>query len=196
MRADLIHKIVILASGEGTNAENIIRYFQGNESVQVMAVVCNNPQAGVLARADALHVPTCIIANGMWTDGEAVCNMLRGYDASLIVLAGFLKRIPAEVVQAFPHRIINIHPALLPQFGGKGMYGDNVHRAVLASGEKESGITIHYVNELYDEGSTILQAYCPVFDDDTPHTLAQRVHVLEYAYYPVCIDTLLNMGRE
>lgn len=192
MKASLRQNVVILASGEGTNAENIIRYFQNNKVVKIAAVLCNNPLAGVLARAEALHVPARVIPNDDWTKGEALCRLMKEYEADLIVLAGFLKHIPAEVTAAFPRRIINIHPSLLPRFGGKGMYGERVHRAVIEAGEKESGITIHYVNEHYDEGHIILQAHCPVLPQDTPHTLAQRIHSLEHAYYPVCIETILK----
>ena len=183
-------KIAILASGEGTNAERIIRYFTGHPTVKVVVVITNKAEAGVIRRAENLQVPVEYLPASAFKEGKATA-MLRHYEADFVVLAGFLLRIPDDMLEAYPDRIVNIHPSLLPKFGGKGMYGSRVHEAVLASGEQESGITIHYINEHYDEGAIILQAQCPVLEGDTPDTLASRVHQLEYEHYPKIIEELL-----
>ena len=185
-------KIAILASGSGTNAENIIRYFQEKGSDCVRLILSNRQNAYVLERAKSLNVPCEYLAKADWESGEPVLSVLRGHDIDFVVLAGFLARIPDNVLHAYPNKMINIHPSLLPKFGGKGMYGDRVHEAVIAAGEKESGITIHYTNEHYDEGAIICQKKCPVMSDDTPDSLAHRIHALEYEFYPKVIDELLN----
>lgn len=185
-------RIAILASGNGTNAENIIRYFQERRTAQVALVITNRPTAFVLQRAGNLGVPALCFSKEEWADGRPVLDALRANNIGFVVLAGFLLRIPANLIQAYPHRMVNIHPALLPKFGGKGMYGDHVHRAVLAAGETESGITIHYTDERYDEGTIICQYRCPVLLDDTPDTLAARIHQLEYAHYPRVIEELVQ----
>lgn len=186
-------KFSLFASGEGSNTENIIRYFFQEAppdglspigSLKPALVLSNNPQAGVLARAQRLSVPALSFTGETFAEGTAVLRILEEYNISFIVLAGFMHKITAPLLDAFPNRILNIHPALLPRFGGKGMYGSRVHEAVLAAGEPQSGITIHYINEHYDEGAILFQASCPVFPDDTPDTLAARVHALEYAHYP------------
>jgi len=186
--------IAILASGEGTNAERIIRYFASSTKVKVVVVITNKAEAGVIRRAKSLQIPVEFLPASAFKEGRA-SETLRHYDADLVVLAGFLLRIPDDMLEAYPDRIVNIHPSLLPKFGGKGMYGSRVHEAVLASGEQESGITIHYINEHYDEGAIILQAKCPVLEGDTPDTLASRVHQLEYEHYPEVIERLLT-GEE
>ncbi|HJD76267.1 MAG TPA: phosphoribosylglycinamide formyltransferase [Bacteroides reticulotermitis] len=188
--------IAIFASGSGTNAENIIRYFQGNDSVSISLVLSNKRDAYVLERAERLQVPGCVFLKEDWITADKVLAILQEYDIDFIVLAGFLIRVPDLLLHAYPNKIINIHPALLPKFGGKGMYGDRVHQAVIAAGEKESGITIHYINEHYDEGDVIFQAACPVLPSDTPDDVAKKVHVLEYTHYPILIDRIVSGLKE
>lgn len=183
--------IAIFASGNGTNAENIIRYFQGNGEVRVKLVVSNRRSAFVLERAARLGVPSACLTKEEWADGRAVLALMKEAEIDFIVLAGFLARVPDCLLQAYPDKIVNIHPSLLPKFGGKGMYGEHVHEAVLAAGEQESGITIQYINEHFDEGAIICQQKCPVLPDDTPDTLAARVHALEYEYYPRVVEQLV-----
>ena len=184
--------IAIFASGSGTNAENIIRYFQKNDSVQVSLVLSNKSDAYVLERAHRLGVPSNVFPKEDWIAGDEILAILQEYRIDFIVLAGFLVRVPDLLLHAYPDKIINIHPALLPKFGGKGMYGDKVHQAVVAAGEKETGITIHYINEHYDEGAIICQVKCPVLPEDTPDDLAHRIHALEYDTYPKVIEKLLE----
>lgn len=184
--------IAVLASGSGTNAENIIRYFQEKASACVGLVLTNRQNAFVLERAKRLNVPYAYLGKEDWESGEAVLALLQEHNIDFVVLAGFLARIPDIVLHAYPNKMINIHPSLLPKFGGKGMYGDRVHEAVITAGEKESGITIHYTNEHYDEGAIICQKTCPVLPGDTPDELAQRIHKLEYEYYPQVIDKLVT----
>lgn len=183
--------IVILASGNGSNAENIARYFSSSPLARVEAVITNNTCAGVIERAKKLGV-ACVAFNKYAGQKKGfLLKQLLIFKPDLIVLAGYLAIIPHEVVQAFPHKIINIHPALLPKFGGKGMYGDHVHRAVLASGETQSGITIHYVNEEYDKGEIIFQSALSVQPGETAETLAKRIHQYEYKHYPPVIAQIL-----
>ena len=184
--------IAIFASGAGTNAENIIRYFVQSEKVNVAVILSNNKNAGVHARVNALGVPSFVFSRDDFAAGTPVLAKLAEYEVSFIVLAGFLCMISAPLLQAFPERIVNIHPALLPKFGGKGMYGMRVHEAVVEAGEQESGITIHYINERYDEGAIIFQAKCPVVPSDTPDDVARKVHALEYEYYPRVIERVLD----
>ena len=184
--------ISILASGNGTNAENIIRYFSNEKKAKVTLVLSNKPQAKVLERAATLGVDAFFFDRSQFYETGEVLMILRRRETDLVVLAGFLWLVPEDVLEAFRGRIVNIHPALLPRFGGKGMYGDRVHRAVLEAGCKESGITIHYVNEKYDSGDIIFQARCPVLPDDDVNTLAERVHALEYKHYPEVISRLLD----
>lgn len=183
--------IAIFASGNGTNAENIIRYFQENGEVRVKLVLSNRRSAFVLERAARLEVPSACLTKEEWADGRAVLALMEEAEIDFIVLAGFLARVPDCLLRAYPDKIVNIHPSLLPKFGGKGMYGEHVHEAVLAAGEQESGITIQYINERYDEGAIICQQKCPVLPDDTPDTLAARVHALEYEYYPRVVEQLV-----
>ena len=186
----IMRKIAILASGEGTNAEHIIRYFAGHPAIQVVVVIVSKPTAGVIKRAESLNVPVEVLSKEVFEKGT-VLEVLSRYAVDFIVLAGFLLHIPSAVLHDYSGKIVNIHPSLLPKFGGKGMYGGHVHEAVLAAKEKESGITVHYVDELYDNGKIIFQAKCPVFPEDTPELLAQRVHALEYTYYPCVIEKVL-----
>ena len=187
--------IAILASGNGTNAENIIRYFRNSGTVNVRLVLSNRKAAFVLERARSLNVPFACMEKAEWTDGEAVLSLLKDKHIDFVVLAGFLARVPDCILHAYPNKIINIHPSLLPKFGGKGMYGDRVHQAVVAAGETETGITIHYLNEHFDEGETIVQYKCPVLPQDTAEDVAKKVHALEYEYYPQVIARLLSEIR-
>lgn len=183
--------IAIFASGSGTNAENIARYFAKNKLIRVAVVLSNHAHAGVHDRVRTLGVPSYTFSKEEFAAATPILDKLVEFSVGFVVLAGFMSKIPDALLEAFPDRIVNIHPALLPKFGGKGMYGHHVHEAVLAAGETESGITIHQVNARYDEGKIIFQATCPVLPDDTPDTLAQRVHLLEYTYYPRVIERLL-----
>lgn len=187
-----MNKIAIFASGSGTNAENIVRYFTKNELIKVALVLSNHAKAGVHARVNALGVPSFTFSKEEFASATPILTKLAEFSVNFIVLAGFMSKIPDALLAAFPDRIVNIHPALLPKFGGKGMYGHHVHEAVLAAGETESGITIHQVNAHYDEGKILFQATCPVWPNDTPDTLAQRVHQLEYAHYPRVISELFR----
>jgi phosphoribosylglycinamide formyltransferase-1 len=184
-------RIAVLASGSGSNAQRLIEHFAQHPQARVVLVGCDQPQAGVLQRAWDLGVPSLLFNGAQLKDGT-VQRELHGQGIDLVVLAGFLRLIPAGLVRAFPQRIINIHPALLPKYGGKGMFGHHAHEAVVAAKEKESGITIHYVNERYDEGEHLFQATCPVFPEDTPDALAARIHALEHAHYPEVVEKLVN----
>ncbi len=185
-------RIAIFASGSGSNAENIAKYFRDHADIQVALILSNNPGAYVHERAKKLGIPSYTFSKAVFDEGSAVLNILREYKTDFIVLAGFLLKVSQPLLDAFPGRIVNIHPALLPKYGGKGMYGDRVHRAVVEAGEKETGITIHYVNENYDEGDIIFQARCEVIPGETPEDVARKVHELEYAHFPVVIDALLK----
>jgi len=184
--------IVIFASGAGTNAENIIRYFSNEKKAKVSLVLSNKPQAKVLERSAALGVDSVFFDRRQFYETGEVQLMLRDRKTDLIVLAGFLWLVPHPIIDEYRGRIINIHPALLPLFGGMGMYGERVHRAVLDAGHTESGITIHYVNEEYDSGDIIFQARCPVLPDDDTDALASRVHELEYRHYPEVISKIID----
>lgn len=184
--------IAVFSSGSGTNAENIIRYFSNSNNVKVAVVLSNNRNAGVHARANNLGVSSFVFSRDEFADATPVLEKLAEYKVDFIVLAGFMNKICPKLLKAFTGKIINIHPALLPAYGGKGMYGMHVHEAVAAAKEKESGITIHYVNENYDEGAIIFQAKCPVEPADTPEDIAQKVHSLEYAHYPKVIESILT----
>ncbi len=185
--------IVIFASGSGTNAENIIRYFQEKEQVSVKLVLSNKKTAYVLERARLLNVPAYYFPKNEWEEGGKIKALLQDNSIDLIVLAGFLLKVPDILLSAYPQRILNIHPALLPKYGGKGMYGNHVHEAVVAAGEKETGITIHYIDEDYDKGEVLFQAHCPVLLSDTPDEVAAKVHALEYKHYPAIIEKVLEM---
>lgn len=183
-------RIALFASGSGSNAENIIRYFEGRADFSFPLVVSNRADAYVHERAKALGVPSVTFPREDFVDGTRVQERLQAERVDAVVLAGFLLRVPQVLIDAFPGRIVNIHPALLPKFGGKGMYGHHVHEAVKAAGETESGITIHHVNGQYDEGDIIFQARCPISPDDTPDDIARKVHELEYEHYPRVIEQL------
>lgn len=185
-------RIAIFASGSGTNTENLIRYFRTHPSGRVELVLTNRPDAGVLDRAESLGVKTACFTREQFYETGEVIGMLSERGIDFIVLAGFLWLVPPGLLDAFRGRVVNIHPALLPRYGGKGMYGNRVHQSVIASGDRESGITIHYVNQEYDEGDIIFQVTCPVKRDDTPETLASRIHALEYKHFPAVIETLLD----
>jgi phosphoribosylglycinamide formyltransferase-1 len=184
--------IAIFASGSGTNAQRITEYFDGHPSIKVKLFLCNNPSAYVITRAENLGIPCEIFDRKTFYDTGKIPGLLLKNDIFMVVLAGFLWLIPSDLLQAYPGRVINIHPALLPKYGGKGMYGARVHEAVIRSGDKESGISIHHVNDKYDDGDIIFQARCPVMEGDTPATLAQRIHELEYRYFPEVIEKLMN----
>ncbi len=180
--------IAVFASGSGTNAQRIIEHFAGHPQVRVVLVLSNKKEARVLERARKLEVPTFVFDRHMFYNTSKIEDMLHEQRVDLIVLAGFLWLIPASLLEAWPARIINIHPALLPKYGGKGMYGMNVHRAVLEAGEKESGITVHLVNEVYDRGRILFQARCRIAEDESPESLAGKVHQLEHAHFPRVIE--------
>lgn len=180
--------LALFASGTGSNAEKIIEHLRNNSFISVALIVCNNPKAGVLTIAATNGIPALIIEKERFFRGDGYLPELASYQIDFIVLAGFLWKIPDELIVAFPKKIINIHPALLPKFGGKGMYGMKVHQSVIAAGEKESGISIHYVNEQFDEGEIIMQAACDVADNETPETLANKIHLLEHVHFPLQIE--------
>ena len=187
--------IVVFASGSGTNAEEIFKYFASHSSIAVCGLLTNNPGAKVLSRAEKHHIPSRVFSRDEFSDSKYFLEILNNWDADAIVLAGFLWLLPAYLIDRYPEHILNIHPALLPKYGGKGMYGMHVHRAVLDSGEKESGITIHLVNREYDKGSIIFQRSCTVNEGETPESLAAKIHTLEHRYYPAVIeDWLLSKG--
>lgn len=185
-------KIAIFASGAGSNAQKIIEHFRTDDSVEVALIVCNKPGAGVLSIAANEGIATILIDKEPFFRGNAYVPELQSAGIGFIVLAGFLWKIPLALIKAYPNKIVNIHPALLPNYGGKGMYGHFVHEAVIANGDAESGITIHYVDEHYDHGSTIFKATCPVFGGDTAATLASRIHKLEHEHYPRVIGECLK----
>ncbi|GAB1308621.1 phosphoribosylglycinamide formyltransferase [Urechidicola sp. KH5] len=184
-------RLVILASGSGTNAENIANYFKESTSIKVEAILTNKTTAGVLERAKRLKIPSKVFTKTEMNDANIFGKYLESH-ADYIILAGFLLKIPDYLVAIFPDKIINIHPALLPKYGGKGMYGMYVHNAVVANKEVESGITIHFVNEHYDEGAIIFQASTAVTATDTPEMVAQKIHALEYAHFPKIIEEVVN----
>lgn len=184
----LMTKLAIFASGSGSNAENIINYFKEFDTVKVSLVLTNNPSAGVIERGRRLNVPVIIFSKTIFTQTDDIVNLLKENGIDWIILAGFLWLVPQNLVEAYPNKMINVHPALLPNYGGKGMWGHHVHEAVVANGEKESGITIHYVNEHYDEGKVIFQAKCSLDETDTADTLAAKIHELEYEHFPKVIE--------
>ena len=184
-------RIAIFASGSGSNAENIIRYFSDNKSVKVVLVLSNKSGSGVLIRAQLHNIPTFIFTKNDLNECSKVHDVLKDYNASMIVLAGFLLKIPLYMIQAYPNSILNIHPALLPKYGGKGMYGMNVHTAVVENKEEKTGITIHYVNENYDEGAIIFQATCDIDEHDLPEDVKTKVQALELRHFPSVIESII-----
>lgn len=185
-------RIVIFASGSGTNAENIIKFFHNRDNASVIQVLTNNPHAKVLERVKKLNVSALSFNKMAFTKTNDVLHILKSSQPNLIVLAGFLWKFPENILNAFPNKVINIHPALLPKYGGKGMYGINVHKAVINNKEKETGITIHYVNKNYDEGAIIFQAKCNVDESDSAEDVAAKIHKLEMKHFPKVIEKLLN----
>ena len=185
-------RIVIFASGSGSNAENLIKFFQNREYASVIQVLTNNPHAKVLERCKKLNVSSLCFNRVAFMQTKDVLNVLKASNPDLIVLAGFLWKIPENILKEFPNKIINIHPALLPKYGGKGMYGMHVHNAVVKNNETESGITIHYVNENYDEGAIIFQEKCNVAKTDSPNDVAAKIHELEMLHFPKVVDKLLE----
>lgn len=180
--------LAVFASGSGSNAENLIRYFDGHPEIRVNLVLSNKSDALVLQRAERLNVPAVTFNKNDFYHSDNVLKILSDYQIDGVVLAGFLWLIPDNLLKTFPQRILNIHPALLPRYGGKGMYGRYVHEAVVANGEKETGITIHLVNAEYDKGEILFQAHCPVLPDDTSETVAAKVHALEYQHFPIIVE--------
>ncbi len=184
--------IIIFASGSGTNAQNIIEYFQVNQLAKVSLVISNKKEAKVFERAQKLEVPSIYFTKDEFYKNNTVLSILKEHEPDLIVLAGFLLKFPENILSHFPNKVINIHPALLPKYGGKGMYGSYVHQAVIDNKESETGITIHFVNENYDEGAIVFQKSIPLNGTESVHEVAQKVHRLEYEYFPRVIENLLS----
>ena len=184
-------RVIIFASGSGTNAENIIRYFEGDSKIEIKAILSNKRNARVLERAEKHNITGKVFSRMEFYETESIVEYLRK-EADLIILAGFLWKVPVQIIDAFPNKIINIHPALLPNYGGKGMYGMNVHRAIVANNETETGITIHYVNQDYDEGAIIFQTKVALTREDTPETVAEKIHELEQANFPRIIAEVVK----
>lgn len=188
--------IVLLASGSGSNVENIVRYFQNRPEVSISVVLTNKKDAKVLERCDRLGISGLFFNRMAFYDSDCVLDILKALNPYLIVLAGFLWKIPEKIIRAFPDKIINIHPALLPKYGGKGMYGNKVHKAVKTNGDTETGITIHYVNENYDEGAIIHQAKTSIQKEDDVESIAQKIHTLEYEHFPRVIEKILASSSD
>lgn len=189
-------RIAIFASGAGSNAAKIIDYFRTSQTTGVTLIVCNKPGAGVIAIAEKENIPLLLIDKEQFFRGDGYVPLLKSKNIDFIVLAGFLWKIPSTIIAAYPNSIINIHPALLPKYGGKGMYGLNVHAAVLQSGDNESGITIHYVDEHYDNGDIIFQERCAVTPSDTPELLAEKIHKLEHQHFPRVIEQVVSLRNQ
>lgn len=185
-------RIVIFASGSGTNTENLIAFFDKKMDVSVVQVLTNNPKAKVLERCKKWKINSFVFNKDSFSNSKHVLNFLQKLKPDLIVLAGFLWKIPKNMISAFPNKIINIHPALLPNYGGKGMYGMHVHQAVVANGDNQTGITIHYVNEHYDDGAIIFQTACDISPSETAQDIAVKIHALEMEYFPKIVNSLLN----
>lgn len=184
--------IAIFASGTGSNAQKLIDHFRVNNNIKIGLIVSNKTTAGVLDIAKKKHVPSMLLEKEKFINGNGYADELKAAGIDFIVLAGFLWKIPSVLIRAYPNKIINLHPALLPKYGGKGMYGNVVHEAVLAAGEIESGITIHYVDDQYDHGPVIFQARCTIDKNDTAASVAQKIHLLEHANYPRVVEEILN----
>jgi phosphoribosylglycinamide formyltransferase-1 len=187
MKNDQKMNAAVFASGSGSNAENLIRFFEKRDDLNIALVVSNKPDARVLERAKRLGVPFQYVSPKAIREDDGLTELLKQYQIDIVILAGFLQLVPAYLIQLFPGRIVNIHPALLPKYGGKGMYGMHVHQAVVAAGERETGITIHEVNEHYDEGKVIFQASCAVLKTDSPEEVANKIHELEYKHFPLVV---------
>ena len=188
-------RLSIFVSGNGTNLQRIAEYFSSNPEVEIAKVVCNNPHAYSIERAKKLGIPLRMITREEFKS-EAFVKEMQDLDIDLIVLAGFLWKLPENLVKAFPKKMVNIHPALLPKYGGKGFYGEHVHEAVVSAKEAQSGITVHYVNEVYDSGEIILQARVSLDENETPDSLAAKIHTLEQAYFPVAIEQVLQSQED
>lgn len=187
-------RIAIFASGEGTNAECIMSAFAKDEKIEVVLLLANKEGIGALQKAEAAGVPSMVYPRTAFLETEPILSTLQNYKVDFIVLAGFLVHIPEWMLRVYPNRLINIHPSLLPKYGGKGMFGSHIHQAVLEAGEQESGITVHLVNEKYDSGDILFQTTCPVKSDDTAEILAARVHDLEHRYYPEVITEWIEQS--
>jgi len=185
-------RIAIFASGSGSNAQKIAEYFSARTDIEVSLILTNNPEAGVIQRARKFHIPVVIFDRKTFYETGRILKLLKNEGIDLIVLAGFMMLIPDFLVQGYVDKMINIHPALLPKYGGKGMYGSFVHEAVVAAKEKESGITIHFVNEHYDEGNVIFQTTCEVLETDTADDVAEKIHALEHYHFPRVIDEVIS----
>ncbi len=183
--------IAVFGSGSGTNAENLIQYYRNHEAIKINLILSNNQNAYILDRAKSKGVESFVFNKNDFYHSSIVLDKLKEFEISFIVLAGFLWLLPENIIASYPRKIINIHPALLPKYGGKGMYGINVHKAVIESGDKESGISIHYVNNNYDEGDVIYRATCPVLENDTTETLAERIHELEHKHFPLITEKVV-----
>ena len=196
MTRDFKH-IAIFASGAGSNAKQIIEHFKFHSTIKVSLIVCNKQGAGVLKHAVDYEVPTLFIEKERFFSVDGYVPQLFAASIDFIVLAGFLWKIPLSIIKAYPNKIINIHPALLPNYGGKGMYGAHVHTAVIDAGDTKSGISIHYVDEHYDNGDIIFQAYCDIEANDNPSTLANKIHLLEHQYYSNVVEACIrNLGSK
>jgi len=185
-------RIAIFASGSGSNAQNINEYFKDNSDVEISLILANKADAYVLERANNMNIPSFVFSNKELQNTDVVINKLSEYKIDFIVLAGFLLKVPSNLISAFPNKIVNIHPALLPKFGGKGMYGMHVHQAVVDNKEKETGITIHFVNENYDEGQIIFQDKFNVEENDSADDVASKIHELEYKHFPRVIGEVVE----
>lgn len=188
----VIKKIAIFASGGGSNAESLVKYFNGHEEISVAYFLTNNPEAGVIQRGKKLGIPTLVFSKKNFAESTQIVDFLISQKIDLVVLAGFLWLIPTSLIKAFPDKIINIHPALLPKYGGKGMWGHHVHEAVVANKETESGISIHLVNEKYDEGKILFQSKCQVSPEDSPEDVAAKVLKLEHEHFARVVEKVLN----
>lgn len=187
-----IKNIALFASGSGTNVENIAKYFSANTKVNVKLILSNKKDAFVLERAKKLGIKSVVFNKEQFANSNQIVDLLLNENIHLVVLAGFLWLVPKNLVQAFPNKILNIHPALLPKYGGKGMYGMRIHETVVENNETETGITIHTIDENYDEGNIILQEKCKILPSDSPEQVAQKVHALEYEHYPKVIEQILR----
>ncbi|MEA3445325.1 MAG: phosphoribosylglycinamide formyltransferase [Bacteroidota bacterium] len=187
-------KIAIFASGSGTNAQNLYEYFKHHDRIKVDCILSNKSSAYVLERAKKMAVDSFVFSRQQFYEEGFVIDLLKKRQIDWVILAGFLWLLPTKLIREYPDRIVNIHPALLPKYGGKGMYGNKVHETVIENNENESGISIHYVNEKYDEGKIIYQAKCTIEKDDTADDLAKKIHVLEYEFFPKIIEQLVNQG--
>lgn len=188
-------RLLVFASGSGSNAENLVHFFRNPENIslaEVVGIICNNSQAGVIKRAEKLNIPCELVSKVQWGDLNFMRDLILSFKPQLVILAGFLKQFPKELIETVEGKIINLHPALLPKFGGKGMFGMNVHRAVIDSGELTSGITIHWVNEHYDEGNIIAQFTCNVTTEDNPESLAAKIHDLEFHNFPRIVKQVIQ----